>query len=238
VKDRFLRFYEYSAQEEVQLAPIAPLRMLSWSAQMWMVLRMSFALFLRILLACWLFAGCKERSWWFCCFHSSEPLYSPGSQIYQASADFIQQKNRLERGPEGTPRGVFINMHSCQSQCAEAIFTYPVYCPSFTSTSEFSVWEGKKLELNNWISYLVAQYTHHLDFTPLEKALAEHWCKQPEHYCSFSAKVVYQVYVMEWHVVAGCIRIKVAYTQLDRFREQRVCRSCLVILWRYLDVLA
>jgi coatomer protein complex subunit alpha (xenin) len=29
VKDRFLRFYEYSAQEEVQLAPIAPLRMLS-----------------------------------------------------------------------------------------------------------------------------------------------------------------------------------------------------------------
>jgi hypothetical protein len=41
------------------------------------------------------------------------------------------------------------------------MFTYPVYCPSFTITSECSVWEGKKVELNNWISYLVAQYTHH-----------------------------------------------------------------------------
>jgi hypothetical protein len=55
-----------------------------------------------------------------------------------------------------------------------------VYCPRFSITSECSVWEGKKLVLNNWISYPVAQYTDQysvgikLDFTPLEKALAEH----------------------------------------------------------------
>jgi hypothetical protein len=74
----------------------------------------------------------------------------------------------------------------------------------------------------------------------LEKALAEHWCKRPEHYCSFSIKVVYQVYVMVWHVVAGCIRIKIAYTSwlIQRTGHMQIMPGYPMVLFRCVGLMS